>query len=171
MSRTERQQQISKLEQEIRKLNSKRVGENSDSENERKKKTKHSFLDEELAKYEKGRGLKAKKGGKGKKQKDEVDVLARMSSFKSKLGSLSYDEVEESAEGKDAGDDAEGVEVDNDIDFLGHRLLFPKGNEEEVNKAERDYEVIDPRKRGAQAKQEDRDRRRQSRQTGKSFRR
>ena len=31
----------------------------------------------------------------------------------------------------------------------------PKGNEEEVAKAERDYEVIDPRVRGAKAREEE----------------
>ena len=105
-----------------------------------------------------------------------------MSSFRSKLGSISYDETEEPTEEKAVGtpqegmgDEGEGMEVDNDIDFLSHRLLFPKGNEEEVNKAEREYEVIDPRKRSAQAKEEYRDRRRQSRPKGgggsKSYRR
>lgn len=31
----------------------------------------------------------------------------------------------------------------------------PKGNDEEVEKAERDYEVIDPRVRGARAREEE----------------
>ena len=57
-------------------------------------------------------------------------------------------------------------EVDDDTDFLSHRLTFPKGNEEEVNKAEREYEVIDPRQRSAQAKQEERERKKHSRARG-----
>lgn len=35
-------------------------------------------------------------------------------------------------------------------------LHQPKGNEDEVEKAERDYEVIDPRARGARAREEER---------------
>ena len=52
-----------------------------------------------------------------------------------------------------------GLEVDTDRGFLSHLLAFPKGNSEEVDKAEREYEVIDPRQRGARAKQEERDKR------------
>jgi peptidyl-prolyl cis-trans isomerase SDCCAG10 len=60
----------------------------------------------------------------------------------------------------------EGLEVDSDRGFLNHRLSFPKDNSEEVNKAERDYEVIDPRQRGARAKQEEKDRRNAARGRG-----
>lgn len=58
-----------------------------------------------------------------------------------------------------------GLEVDDDVDWLSHRLHFPKGNEEEVNKAERDYEVIDPRARASRAKEEEREKK--SRERGK----
>ena len=63
----------------------------------------------------------------------------------------------EEGEAKPAGEEG-GMEVDDDVGFLGHLLHFPKGNEEEVLKAERDYEVIDPRQRGARAKEEERER-------------
>ena len=68
--------------------------------------------------------------------------------------------------GKSAPGKEEGLEVDTDRDFLGHLLTFPKGNSEEVDKAEREYEVIDPRQRGARAKQEERDRRNAARGRG-----
>jgi len=58
--------------------------------------------------------------------------------------------------GGEAGED--GVEVDTDTGFLTHALTFPKDNTEEVDKAEREYEVIDPRVRGARAKQDEMDR-------------
>ena len=54
------------------------------------------------------------------------------------------------------------MEVDDDTDFLGHELRFPKDNAEEVGKAERDYEVIDPRARGAQARAEEKERKARS---------
>ena len=49
-----------------------------------------------------------------------------------------------------------GLEVDDDVGWLSHRLYFPKDNTEEVDKAERDYEVIDPRARASRAKEEER---------------
>ena len=67
--------------------------------------------------------------------------------------------ADDAGAGAAAGED-EGMEVDDDVGFLGHLLHFPKGNEEEVMKAERDYEVIDPRQRGARAREEERERKR-----------
>ena len=54
----------------------------------------------------------------------------------------------------------EGMEVDNDRSWLSHELHFPKDNNAEVERAERDYEVIDPRDRSAQARKEEAERRR-----------
>ena len=143
---------------------------------------KRSYLEEELSKYEKARGLKGKRDGKGRKMRDEGDILAKMDAFKNKLKvTLSYDEEEaekkeengESGATGNEGGGEEGVEVDKDTDFLSHTLFFPKGNEEEVAKAEREYEVIDPRKRSAQAKDEERERKRRAkpRDGGRGYRR
>lgn len=156
------------MEDEIRKLTRKREGgEDSDDEAARKKakKTK-SYLEEELAKYSKGRGLQKK--GKGKK--DEGDVLAALNSFRGMLQSsarLGTDDAEEEGdrvvdgegegEAVPSGEDP-GIEVDDDRGFIGHALHFPKDDGEESRKAERDYEVIDPRQRGARAREEERER-------------
>ncbi|OSD05281.1 cyclophilin-like protein [Trametes coccinea BRFM310] len=155
-----RKSEIEKMEDEIRKLT--RRGHDSDDEPVVKK-LKKSLLEEEMAKYAKSRGVHKK--GKGKK--DEGDVLAALNSFRSKLKSTAVEDSPppEQHEGEDAGgeqkpQEEEGMEVDNDTGFLGHALHFPKGNEEEVEKAERDYEVIDPRQRGARAKEEERERKR-----------
>jgi peptidyl-prolyl cis-trans isomerase SDCCAG10 len=138
------------MEADIRKLT--RNPDDSDDEDEKKKKKpKVSYLAEELAKYSKGRS-----GRKGKGKKDEGDILAALNSFRGKL-QASMDV--ESSEAKEA-EDGEGLEVDDDTAFLSHRLTFPKDNEEESTKAERDYEVIDPRQRGARAKEEERERKR-----------
>lgn len=153
------------MEAEIRKLSKRRDGNESDDE-PTKKKAKKSYLEEELAKYAGGRG-KYKKGKDGKR-KDEGDILAALSSFRGKLrtlaSSLPSDDDEESGEKdpqeKVPGEENPGMEVDNDTGFLGHALYFPKDDGEESRKAERDYEVIDPRQRGAKAKEEERERKR-----------
>ncbi|KAK0457397.1 cyclophilin-like protein [Desarmillaria tabescens] len=127
------------------------------------KRTKKSYLEEELSKYSKGRGLH-KKG----KRRDEGDILAALNSFRGKLQSTMLEEPEplddagepngENAPGPVEGDP--GIEVDDDRGFLGHALHFPKDDGEESRKAERDYEVIDPRQRNARAKEEERERKR-----------
>lgn len=58
------------------------------------------------------------------------------------------------------GQEDPGIEVDDDRGFLSHALHFPKDDGEESRKAEKDYEVIDPRERGAKAKEEERERKR-----------
>ena len=154
------------MEADIRKLARRAAGEDSDEERARKK-PKRSLLEEEMARYAKGRGVH-KKG----KRRDEGDVLAALNSFRSKIKSTAEEdepmdagaetaaaEGGAAAAGTGAGEE-EGIEVDNDVGFLGHKLFFPKGNEEEVAKAERDYEVIDPRARGARAREEERERKR-----------
>lgn len=149
------------MEAEVKRLARRRDGEDSEEERNTKKTKNKSHLEEELAKYEKSRGTH-RKGHK----KDESNVLAALAGFRSKLQtakdndemmeSLANDEmVMQSVEGVEG---EAGMEVDNDLGFMGHLLEFPKGNEEEVQKAEREYEVIDPRARGAQARQEERDR-------------
>jgi peptidyl-prolyl cis-trans isomerase SDCCAG10 len=153
------------MEAEVKRLARRRDGVDSEEERNTKKTKNKSHLEEELAKYEKGRGVH-RKGHK----KDESDVLAALAGFRSKLQtSMVAKDDDEMMDASSANDETvtqsiEGVEgeavmeVDGDLGFMGHLLQFPKGNEEEVQKAERDYEVIDPRARGAQARQEERER-------------
>ncbi|KAG1743036.1 cyclophilin-like domain-containing protein [Suillus lakei] len=163
-----RRVEIEEMENEIRRLTRKREGgEDSDEEAARKKtKPTKSYLEEELAKYSKGRGLQKK--GKGKK--DEGDVLAALNSFRGLLQSNAHLEMEDVEEEGGRVDDSgggtvpdgedPGIEVDDDRGFIGHALHFPKDDGEETRKAERDYEVIDPRQRGARAREEERERKR-----------
>ncbi|KAG8220770.1 cyclophilin-like domain-containing protein [Butyriboletus roseoflavus] len=171
-----RRSEIEKMEAEIRKLTRRREGgEVSDEEAERKKaKTQKSYLAEELAKYSKGRGLHRK----GKGRKDEGDVLAAMNKFRGMLqpsSTSTWDEKEDGGEvdrDDDGDDDIKpreedgGMEVDDDRGFLNHALHFPKDDGEETRKAERDYEVIDPRQRSARAREEERERKRATRGRG-----
>lgn len=145
------------MEAEIRKLQKRQ--DDSDDEDHARKKPKRSYLSEELAKYAKIKGVH-KKG----KKRDEGDILAALNSFRGKLrNTMSVDNEGESenhgAEERAAVEGGEeGVEVDGDIGFLAHELNFPKDNTEETDKAQRDYEVIDPRQRGAKAREEERER-------------
>ncbi|KAJ7080832.1 cyclophilin-like domain-containing protein [Mycena belliarum] len=173
-SANSRKTEIEKMEAEIRSLARRRGGGDSDEELEAMRKTKKSksYLEEELARYAKGKGLH-KKG----QRRDESDVLAALSSFRGKLASVMVDEDmpgpeadagDADAEGREEGEEAPklgwdedpGMEVDDDAGFMGHALRFPKDDGEETRKAERDYEVIDPRARGARAKEEERERKR-----------
>ncbi|KAG6331514.1 hypothetical protein ID866_7578 [Astraeus odoratus] len=177
-----RRSEIEKMELEIRRLTRRRDG-GDDSEEEaarRKKQKPKSYLEEELAKYSKGRGLhkKAKDG----RRKDEGDVLAALSNFRGMLqaagpvglGSAANEEDEEGAGEEKApvatpGEDPE-MEVDDDRGFMSHVLHFPKDDGEETRKAERDYEVIDPRQRSARAREEERERKRVAKGRGRSRR-
>ena len=152
------------MEAEVKRLARRRDGEDSEEGRNAKKTKNKSHLEEELAKYEKSRGVHRK----GQK-KDESNVLATLAGFRSKLQTSTVakddDEMMDTSSANDEmvtqpieGVEGEGMEVDSDLGFMGHLLQFPKGNEEEVQKAERDYEVIDPRARGAQARQEERER-------------
>ncbi|KAJ7147698.1 cyclophilin-like domain-containing protein [Mycena crocata] len=174
-SANSRKTEIAKMEAEIRTLARRRGGGDSDDELEalrNAKKSKKSYLEEELARYAKGKGLHSKG-----KRRDEGDVLAALSSFRGKLAAtMAVDDDEKEGEGggekaDDAMEDGEappklgydedpGMEVDDDAGFMGHALRFPKDDGEETRKAERDYEVIDPRQRGARAKEEERERKR-----------
>jgi len=159
------------MEAEIRKLSKRTVvgaRDDSDEDGPSKKKAKtRSYLEEELSKYHKRRLFSSatKKDKDGKKKKDETDVLAALNNFRgilqgsgAGLGGVDDSPSDADAEHEDVVDDEEGLEVDRDQGFLSHLLHFPKDNAEEVLKAERDYEVIDPRQRGARAKQEERER-------------
>ncbi|KAF8511819.1 cyclophilin-like protein [Hysterangium stoloniferum] len=171
MTESERRQaEILKMEASIRKLNKKRGASESDvsdDENARMKKRAKgkgaSYLESEMAKYAR---RKVERDRDGKKKRDENDVLAAMNSFKGQLQknrsrpAVAPVEVDDSDEDNAGGD---GIEVDNDRSWLTHELHFPKGNEEEVERAERDYEVIDPRNRSARAKEEEAERKRNQR--------
>jgi peptidyl-prolyl cis-trans isomerase SDCCAG10 len=160
MHSSARQTEIEKMEAEVKRLARRREGGDSEEERNAKKTKNKSQLEDELAKYEKSRGVHRK----GRK-KDESDVLAALAGFRSKLQSSVVAKEDEDAMDVSAEEtEAEthtietGIEVDSDRGFMGHLLQFPKGNEEEVQKAEREYEVIDPRARSAQARQEARER-------------
>jgi len=168
ITRHARHAEIEKMEEEIRKITKRKAGEESEEEQLRKK-VKKSLLEEELSKYSKGRGLQKK--GKDGRKKDETNTLAALDQFRGKLQSS----ILSSSKGVDADEaieEGEGHDVDKDTDFLGHALHFPKDNTEETDKAERNYEVIDPRQRNARAREEERERKKAAnKNSGRRYRR
>jgi len=159
------------MEEEIRRLTRRRNNESdSDDDNAKKKAKGPSLLSQELSRYAAARGRHAKKTGK---KRDESEIMAAMSSFRGKLKNMGPD-LEGGQEPMDVDNverekvTEEGLEVDDDVGWLRHRLHFPKDNTEEVDKAERDYEVIDPRARASRAKEEERQKK--ARQHGRSHR-
>lgn len=166
------------MEADIKRLARKKAGGDSDDDDHpsKKKKSGPSALEQELSKY---RNKNARGATSKGKKRDEGELLARLEMFKGKLKARQLSTAEE-ARDPDQGDDPlpdpapeeEGIDVDNDADWLSHRLNFPKGNEEEVARAEHDYEVIDPRVRGAVAREEESERKKAKKSNvGSAFRR
>lgn len=153
--RTTREQEIAKMEEDIRKLSRRRGDSDSETERAAKRPKGPSAYQLEIAKYKKSKPS-LKKG-----KKDESDVLAALSSFRTKLRGVGDDE--EGGAGNETAPDAEEVEVDDDREWLNHRLHFPKGNEEVNQQAQDHYEVIDPRARGKKAIEEEKARKQERR--------
>ncbi|KAF8527320.1 cyclophilin-like domain-containing protein [Gautieria morchelliformis] len=168
LSESERRQaEIVQMEASIRKLRRKRGASESGSEDDeqRDKKTVKrqgaSYLEAEMAKYT-TRKVERDKDGK-KKRKDESDILAALNSFKGQLKSVPKSAAPDEADDTEGNPEEEGIEVDDDKTWLTHELCFPKDDRTETERAERDYEVIDPRNRSARAKEEEAERKRNQR--------
>ncbi|GJJ11376.1 hypothetical protein Clacol_005608 [Clathrus columnatus] len=158
-----RKDEIAKMEASIRRIAQKRAAPDSESEEEtdQMKKQGVSLLQAEISKY-KTRTVERDREGK-KKRKDESDMLAILNSFKGKLQTVQSDGELEDVNGEEEDATEEGQEIDNDRSWLSHRLHFPKDDTAEIERAHRDYEVIDPRNRSARAKEEEAERRRNQR--------
>lgn len=151
------------MEEEIRKLTRNRDSDSDDGKPAKKAKKGPSIIELQNAKYQRGKAAAARRGGK---KRDESDVLMALQSFRGKLQQTKGDSGDEdvdmdSVEAKDVeGGGEEGIEVDDDVDWLRHRLQFTNDGAAESARAEHDYEVIDPRMRGAKAKEEEMERKR-----------
>jgi peptidyl-prolyl cis-trans isomerase SDCCAG10 len=167
-----RKAELERIESEVRKLTRRRDSDDEEEEAQSKKKAKTSgpsLIELQNAKYKRGSAAAKRQGRK----KDESDILATLTSFRGKLQNMRNDsppalsgegmEVDQpqDAAGETGGAEGaeEALEVDDDVEWLRHRLQFPKDNGQESARAEHDYEVIDPRARGARAKEEERVRR------------
>lgn len=128
------------MQEDLRKLK-KRTGEASDSESDtsstrRKRRKGRSFLDEELAKYTTGRGRAAARSGNKKGRRDEEeDILLEMGKFSKRVAQ----QTDRDDERGDA--EADGLEVDNDVGWMKHRLKFEVDEKELTRRAEDEYSV------------------------------
>ena len=160
-----RKAEVAKVEEEIRKLTRQRDSDSDDDKPSKKAKKGPSIIELQNAKYQRGKAAAARRGGK---KRDESDVLLALQSFRGKLQRTKGDSGDEEDVAKMDGEDVEmapaadeeGIEVDDDVDWLRHRLHFTNDGAAESARAEHDYEVIDPRMRGAKAKEEEMERKR-----------
>jgi len=134
------------MQENLRKLK-KRTGEVSDSESDeesRKRRRGPSYLEEELAKYQKGRGRAILRSANTRKRREEEDdLLAAMTQFSKKVSDTPLDALEEEEERTDEGQVKEGepLEVDDDVDWMRHSLKFLVDEKELTRRAEDEYAV------------------------------
>ncbi|ORX35921.1 cyclophilin-like domain-containing protein [Kockovaella imperatae] len=162
-----RQAEIKKMQEDLRKLK-KKSGQASDSDSDSdagRRRKKVSYLDEELAKYSKGRGRAAKSGNRRSRKDEEDDLLLEMGRF-SKRVAMAGDDDEGAQEDEDMPEPAqdlsllggppnEELEVDDDVGWLKHKLRFVVDEKELTRRAEEEYAVIDPRAKARQLASEE----------------
>ena len=138
-----RQAEIKRMQDDLRKLK-KAQGQDSDSDSEdsearRKRRKGVSYLEEELAKYSKGRGRAAARAGNKRNRRDEEDdLLAELGAFSKRVTADMGDDEEERGEG---AAEEEGLEVDDDVDWMKHKLKFVVDEKELTRRAEEEYSV------------------------------
>lgn len=140
------------MQDDLRKLK-KAAGNDSDSESDssetrRKRRKGPSYLEQELAKYSKGRGRAAasRGGGKRGKRDEEDELLAELGAFSKRVVADQADEGEErdadlGENGEVGGGGEEGLEVDDDVAWMRHRLKFQVDEKELTRRAEEEYSV------------------------------
>jgi len=145
-----RQAEIKRMQDDLRKLK-KRAGDASDSDSnpdtrQKRRRAGRSYLEQELAKYSAGRGRAAARAGNRRGKRDEEDdLLKEMGRFSKKVALAEDEGVEETEEREETGQvDEEGVEVDDDIGWMRHRLKFIVDEKELTRRAEDEYSVSDP---------------------------
>ena len=137
------------MQDDLRKLK-KAAGNDSDSESDssetrRKRRKGPSYLEQELAKYQKGRGrAAATKSGKRGKRDEEDELLAELGAFSKRVVADQADEGEERDEEMSLGENGggeEALEVDDDVAWMRHRLKFQVDEKELTRRAEEEYSV------------------------------
>ena len=145
-----RRAEIKRMQDDLRKLK-KQAGEasdsGSDSDTRRKKQRKGtSYLEEELAKYARGRGRAAVRAGNRRSKRDEEDDLLKEMGQFSKRVAVAEDEDSPINDGEEADvmaqvEEQEGLEVDDDVGWMRHRLKFVVDEKELTRRAEDEYSV------------------------------
>jgi len=108
----------------------------SDSDSRHKRRKGASYLEQELSKYSKGRGRAAK--GNKKNKREEEDLLAELGAFSKRV---TADDAGQGVRGIDDEEIEGGLEVDDDVDWMKHRLKFDVDEKELTRRAEDEYSV------------------------------
>jgi peptidyl-prolyl cis-trans isomerase SDCCAG10 len=113
----------------------------SDSDSRHKRRKGPSYLEQELSKYSKGRGRAAK--GNKKNKREEEDLLAELGAFSKRVTADDGGKGirDDDDEGGGMGGVEEGLEVDDDVDWMKHRLKFDVDEKELTRRAEDEYSV------------------------------
>jgi peptidyl-prolyl cis-trans isomerase SDCCAG10 len=111
----------------------------SDSDSRHKRRKGPSYLEQELSKYQKGRGRAAK--GNKKNKREEEDLLAELGAFSKRVTADDGGKGTRDDEGEGGGGVEEGLEVDDDVDWMKHRLKFDVDEKELTRRAEDEYSV------------------------------
>lgn len=153
-----RQAEIKRMEEDLRRLK-KRSGSVSDPESDSSSRARRkgpSYLEQELAKYASKRGRAAMKAGNKRGRRDEEeDVLTEMRKFSKRVMQAGDEPEEEQAEEIEEGEAKEegtgigaamaeeegGIEVDDDVGWLTHKLKFQVDDKELTRRAEDEYAV------------------------------
>lgn len=138
------------MQDDLRKLK-KAAGDDSDSDSDssearRKRRKGPSYLEQELAKYSKGKGRAAARSGNKRSRRDEEDdLLAELGAFSKRVIADEAGEDEEDGRAPELGgvdgDGEEGLEVDDDVGWMKHRLTFVVDEKELTRRAEEEYSV------------------------------
>lgn len=192
--------ELERVENEIRKLTRQRDSDSEDDKPAKKPKMGSSIIELQNAKYQRGTAAARRAGRKkdesdmiralqsfrGKLQQtqnengnededasqsmDITEAQSRDSQSNPSGPSNATDTSKGEGGGGNGDGENEGMEVDDDVDWLRHRLHFATDNAAEVARAEHDYEVIDPRTRGAKAKEEEMERKKARKDGGRGYR-
>jgi peptidyl-prolyl cis-trans isomerase SDCCAG10 len=141
-----RKEDIERMQEDLRMLK-KRRGEDSDSDSDTsstraRRRKGPSYLEQELAKYSKGRGRAATRHSRKGRRDDDDDLMRDLDMFSKKVLQADDDEDSVKDDGEiDGGADLDGVEVDNDVGWMKHALKFVHQVSDETRRAEDEYTV------------------------------
>lgn len=134
-----RKADLDRMQEDLRALK-KRIGEDSESDSDddekyRRRRKGAVYLEEEMAKYKKGRGRAATRHSAKGRRGDDEDLLRDLGKFSQKVLAMGDDD------GAARQGDEDGLEVDDDVGWMRHALKFEEEKSEETRRAEEEYTV------------------------------
>lgn len=137
-----RKADLERMQEDLRALK-KRIGEDSESESDdedkyRRRRKGAVYLEEEMAKYKRGRGRAATRHSAKGRRGDDEDLLRDLGKFSEKVLALGDNG------GSGEKGDADGLEIDDDVDWMRHALKFEEEKSDETRRAEEEYTVSRP---------------------------